>query len=301
MPYRLGRAVTAIVVVALLSTACSGSSTDREGGNEGGVALDPAGTLWFSRVGSEGLPTLYQIDLGTGVAEQVSDDPAAGVAWSHDRLRMAITGYVDGEPRVWVTGAYADMDFVSDQSGSSPRWSPDCRRLVHVQWDAGRSSVAIVDLQQGSTETLTDPNHLASFPDWSPVEDRIAFAWRSDSAGSDDVAILDLESGVWVVVVRDGFDSHPRWSPDGEWIAFTTTVDGRPQIALLGVDGEEVRVITSGDRGAQFPVWSPDGEWIAHETSDGIALVEAGGGSTRTLEVDGIPTDWTGDDRGTCS
>ena len=36
-------------------------------------------------------------------------------------------------------------------------------------------------------------------------------------------------------------DAHPRWSPDGKWIAFESTRDGDSQIFLLPVEGGEAR------------------------------------------------------------
>lgn len=61
--------------------------------------------------------------------------------------------------------------------------------------------------------------------------------------------------------VRDG---NPRWSPDGQWIAFTgTRGDGPPQIMLLPLAGGEPLPLTRLHHGAGTPVWSPDGTHIA--------------------------------------
>ena len=58
-------------------------------------------------------------------------------------------------------------------------------------------------------------------------------------------------------------DAHPRWSPDGKWIAFESTRDGGSQIYLLPVDGGEPRKITSISTDAAQAMWSPDGKAIA--------------------------------------
>jgi dipeptidyl aminopeptidase/acylaminoacyl peptidase len=59
-------------------------------------------------------------------------------------------------------------------------------------------------------------------------------------------------------------DTTPRWSPDGNWLAFVRPNDKDvPQIHLLPLRGGEARVLTDLPKGAGGPVWSPDGRTIA--------------------------------------
>ena len=63
-------------------------------------------------------------------------------------------------------------------------------------------------------------------------------------------------------------DAHPRWSPDGKWIAFESARDGEPQIFLLPADGGgEARKITTLATGAAQAVWAPDGKSLAFVSS----------------------------------
>src|SRR5687767_7225150 len=41
---------------------------------------------------------------------------------------------------------------------------------------------------------------------------------------------------------------HPRWSPDGEWIAFISNQDGLPQLHLLETHGGALKKVTIGER-----------------------------------------------------
>jgi dipeptidyl aminopeptidase/acylaminoacyl peptidase len=58
-------------------------------------------------------------------------------------------------------------------------------------------------------------------------------------------------------------DRHPRWSPDGMWLAFESARDGDTQIYLLPLKGGEPRQLTALSTGAAQAIWSRDGRNIA--------------------------------------
>ncbi|HCG00778.1 MAG TPA: hypothetical protein DEV93_09585 [Chloroflexi bacterium] len=57
-------------------------------------------------------------------------------------------------------------------------------------------------------------------------------------------------------------DSAPRWSPDGELLAFLSGREGKAQIFVLPSSGGEARRLTDQKVGAGTPVWSPDSRSI---------------------------------------
>ncbi|MCS0791645.1 S9 family peptidase [Cytobacillus firmus] len=59
----------------------------------------------------------------------------------------------------------------------------------------------------------------------------------------------------------------PRWSPDGESIAFVSDRDGKSQIYVMSKAGGEARQLTHCANGASNPVWSPDGKKIVFNLS----------------------------------
>ncbi len=80
-------------------------------------------------------------------------------------------------------------------------------------------------------------------------------------------------SDIWIIPTSGGeprrltnspkHDRHPRWSPDGQWIAFESNRSGEFQIYLIRPDGGEAVAITSVSTEAQQAIWSPDGRQIA--------------------------------------
>lgn len=61
--------------------------------------------------------------------------------------------------------------------------------------------------------------------------------------------------------------SQPAWSPDGSQLVFVRTVDEKPQIFLLSMDGGEPLQLTRNKSGATNPKWSPNGKQILFSSS----------------------------------
>ena len=60
------------------------------------------------------------------------------------------------------------------------------------------------------------------------------------------------------------WDMQPRFSPDGQWIAFTSDRAGGDNIWIMKRDGTEPKQVSKESfRLVNSPAWSPDGEWIA--------------------------------------
>ena len=59
------------------------------------------------------------------------------------------------------------------------------------------------------------------------------------------------------------FDSQPKFSPDGKWIAFLSDRDGNENVWIMHTDGSDAKQL-SKDPTAEFasPSWSPDGNYV---------------------------------------
>ena len=88
------------------------------------------------------------------------------------------------------------------------------------EWAAGKAPEA-VRLTGGTDFTV------GSFA-WSPDAQRIAFDHSADplinSWASQDISVIDIDTKTRrALVTRRGTDGNPVWSPDGRWIAYTST------------------------------------------------------------------------------
>jgi dipeptidyl aminopeptidase/acylaminoacyl peptidase len=63
--------------------------------------------------------------------------------------------------------------------------------------------------------------------------------------------------------------SNPKWSPDGNWIAFMSNrKDNKNNIYLLPLRGGEAEPLTDAKSAVSNFEWSPDGKWIALTMTD---------------------------------
>jgi Tol biopolymer transport system component len=93
-----------------------------------------------------------------------------------------------------------------------------------------------------------------------------------------DIYTLPIEGGQAKLI--DGgmaFDSQPKFSPDGKWIAFLSDREGSENVWIMKPDGSEPKQI-SKDPNAEFasPNWTPDGQYV---------LVSKAGFGINTFEI----------------
>ena len=95
--------------------------------------------------------------------------------------------------------------------------------------------------------------------DVSPDGGTIAFALLGD------IYTLPIAGGTPTRIAEGlAWEVHPRFSPDGARIAFTSDRGGGDNIWLMNRDGSDKRQVTKEDfRLLNQPTWSPDGEFIA--------------------------------------
>jgi dipeptidyl aminopeptidase/acylaminoacyl peptidase len=170
--------------------------------------------------------------------------------------------------------------------GEDYRWSPsgsaiaftallrdgatlDQRRgtVVSAQWRSAspRRSVFVMNAASGQIEQCSSPSvHVLAF-DWAPDARRLVLAATEDSEGvplmRTDLYVFDLATGTLSpLVVQPGLDGVPCWSPDGQWIVFSSHF-GEPAYSVGGP------AIVPGSGGRVIRVASPEGPNLPWDAS----------------------------------
>ena len=100
---------------------------------------------------------------------------------------------------------------------------------------------------------VTFARHLAVSPDGQTL----AFGWAGD------IWTVPIAGGAATrLTVHPANDSHPVWSRDGQYLAFSSDRHGADNVFIMGRDGRDVRRLTFADRPEIPTDFSPDGEWI---------------------------------------
>jgi dipeptidyl aminopeptidase/acylaminoacyl peptidase len=126
-------------------------------------------------------------------------------------------------------------------------WSPEqCLKLKNI--------TAVVPSPDGSKILYTVREAIMT-------DDRSEYVNQVFLCNSDGSNTIQLTKG-------DKNSSNPKWSPDGKWIAFTSSRDGKNNLYILPVGGGEAEKITDVKSGVGSYDWSHDGNMIAFVMTD---------------------------------
>jgi Tol biopolymer transport system component len=148
-----------------------------------------------------------------------------------------------------------------------PSFGPDGKRFVYRTFEKDGYGLRIMNLETKAVSTLTA--EYDNFPLWSPRGDLIMFSRQVD--GAYEVHTIKPDgTGLKRLTFTHGNDAHMAWSPDGEYIVFTSSRMGfkdevvytdAPQpygeIFVMRFDGTHVEQLTDDQWEDGTPAWQP--------------------------------------------
>lgn len=208
-----------------------------------------------------------------------------GTSWNAATNRIVFSSDLEDTHEIWTinpdgTGLFrvtnhADLNLFF----AEPSFSPDGQFIVfHVTppdtpddtqqgsiWLVRADGTGLTQLTGGPGSGFDDRQ-----PNWSPAGDRILFQRRIPGGENWDLFTMNSDgTGIQQVTTNLGSDTDASWSPDGQWIVYSTDHGGLdvPNIFVIpAAGGDPIRVTTTAVHEDAAPSWSPDGQWIVFES-----------------------------------
>ena len=150
----------------------------------------------------------------------------------------------------------------------SPAWSPDSRQLAYVSFENNRSSIWVQTLRTGNRFRVSSEPGINGAPSFSPDGRKLVITLGGVD-GNPDIYILDINSRRKTrLTTHRAIDTEGSWSPDSQYIYFTSDRSGGPQIYRVPASGGTPERITFEGSYNARPRLSPDGKKLAMVTND---------------------------------
>jgi WD40-like Beta Propeller Repeat len=248
--------------------------------NFANVSASANGLLAFVTGGSATLSTLTFVDgkgkelsVVGGAIEQLD------VSLSPDGHSVAISRYdKSGFSDVWVCDLKRNIQTrqtFSPANEWAPVWSPDGKRIVFVTFEKRPGDLFVKRVDTSGPGDVLFADRRRKIPtSWSRDGNYVVYQALTPGSQWDIEAYSIRDRKAVPLVKTSAVELHGQISPDGKWLAYSSTESGRMEVFvrpfLGGVDHWQV----SGG-GGSMPRWSHDGRVLYYIGSDGQLMSAA--------------------------
>lgn len=173
--------------------------------------------------------------------------------WSHDGSKLALIDYSLGYLKYSIVDARTLEEIVkfNNRDIDGICWSPDDTEIAYIEsFDSSIVRVNLTTLQKQIIRLPAGKIYNGGI-DWSPDGNSFVFIGRDEVDYTSHVCTIGADGNNFKTLNTGSFN-QPRWSPDGQTIAFENILD----IYFIHPDGSNMRKAIER---AEDPCWSRDG------------------------------------------
>jgi dipeptidyl aminopeptidase/acylaminoacyl peptidase len=222
-------------------------------------AFSPDGASLAFLSDRDGKRQIYLISLSGGESRKLTslEDGVSRFAWSRDSNRIAFVA-ADPQSEAMKERQKKYGDVTIEDEATNP---------AHLH---------VIGVDGGDAKRLTSGTFVVGAFDWSPDGREIAFSFSQSADpsfnGTTNISMVDTETAtVRPLVTQEGPDNNPRYSPDGQQIAFATAmVDTSSfyykngKIAVIPAKGGGITALSAAfDEDPQLVAWNKTGLFLA--------------------------------------
>ena len=143
---------------------------------------------------------------------------------------------------------------LTDQPDSSPRLSPDSKRIAFISARDGNDELYMIDVDGSNLARVTQTDAPEYDISWSPNGQTILFVSEKD--GNPEIYSVSRNGSKLTRLTFNAIvDRYPVWSPSGDRIAFVSHLDGDADIFIMNSDGGDQRRLTLNNAMDTRPSW----------------------------------------------
>jgi len=239
---------------------------------------------------------LFIVNADGSELTKLTDDPAfdGAPSFSPDLKKIAFTSTRNGKMNVFIFDLEAYLkgesseaiQLTNEGNNYCPAWAPDNSTIAFTSDRSGGFKIYKMNIDGSNQEIFIDLNG-AFYPSWSSDSKKLVF--NAQVNGASEVFKIDADGENMVMLTNNSAnDQFASWSPDGENIAFSSTVGGSLfAVYTMDKNGENVVKIVESRTSDEFPIWSPDGTQILCRSSitgsDQLVILDTDGSNARAI------------------